>query len=77
MNSCPSLCDATINTDHPHSYFRFKDCDFINPANPDDIRGVSEIFSNDAEARDLSSFGRLASISCTRIDGLVNGFFPQ
>jgi hypothetical protein len=55
----------------------FADCQFINPADNTDIQVVHEIFSDEPEAGDLSSVGTIASISCTRIDGLVNGLFPQ
>ncbi|KAK7028608.1 hypothetical protein R3P38DRAFT_2937425 [Favolaschia claudopus] len=55
--------------------FPFADCQFINPADNSDIGVVSEFFSDDSG--DLSSAGTIKSISCTRIDGLVNGLFPQ
>ncbi|KAJ6532405.1 hypothetical protein B0H19DRAFT_1241825 [Mycena capillaripes] len=54
--------------------FPFPNCQFING---DDIEVVHEIFSDEPEAGDLSSVGTIASISCSRIDGLVNGLFPQ
>ncbi|KAJ7910761.1 hypothetical protein B0H13DRAFT_2660846 [Mycena leptocephala] len=57
--------------------FPFADCQFINPADNTDIGVVHELFSDEPEAGDLSSVGTIASISCTRIDGLVNGLFPQ
>ncbi|KAK7039846.1 hypothetical protein R3P38DRAFT_2614458 [Favolaschia claudopus] len=52
--------------------FPFADCDFING---DDVRVVSEFFIS--TQGDLTSAGPIKSISCTRVDGLVDGLFPQ
>ncbi|KAJ7193637.1 hypothetical protein GGX14DRAFT_477719 [Mycena pura] len=57
--------------------FPFADCQFIDPADNTDIQVVHEIFSDEPEAGDLTSVGTVASISCSRVDGLVNGLFPQ
>ncbi|KAJ7689396.1 hypothetical protein B0H17DRAFT_636725 [Mycena rosella] len=78
--SCTNVSNAkslVMDVSDDCETFPFSDCVFINPANPDDIGVVNEVFSDEPEAGDLSSIPQIASISCSRIDGLVNGLFPQ
>ncbi|KAK7062313.1 hypothetical protein R3P38DRAFT_3167306 [Favolaschia claudopus] len=57
--------------------FPFANCEFIDPNDKSNILVVHEVFSDEPQAGDLSSVGTVKSISCSRIDGLVNGLFPQ